>query len=188
MTTSIKNLLRQVVRFLNQPPVKEGVKNVVGVATFACGVIEVYDTYQMACSREGSTEQSSDVTKMALACAKVSLLLSGATSRPGAWMISTLLGYIFSADQLARVWGPYAVFAVNPWHPRHIASLAATLLALPSVIDSIYRVVALTCLSTNRRDTELTDQKVRWMALFNTVRGRPMQHLGNQLCRAMIST
>lgn len=202
-TAAIKNGLGTVVRFLNQPSVKEGVKNIVGIAAFTFGIIEAYDIYQILRGREISTETNSAApkwiqvaTKVALVCAKISLILSAVTSRPGVFIISTMMGCLFSTAQLQRVFGPNAIFAVNPWHPRHIFSVAAVVLALPSVIHSagkgIQWVYTKICQHENvsaqnneRQGSWLTDTKVRLMALFNTITSRPVQHLGNRLCRVI---
>lgn len=204
-TTAIKNGLETAVRFLNQPVIKEGVKNVASTAAFTFGIIEAYDIYQILRGREICTETHSDApkwvqiaTKVALVCAKISLILSAATSRPGVFIISTLMGSVFSSGQLERVFGPNTIFAVNPWHPRHVFSVAAVILALPALIQStcqgIHWAYTKNCRNENGqaqniegRGSWLTDAKVRMMTLFNTITSRPMQHLGNQLCRAAIT-
>lgn len=199
MTTSaIKTGFTQVVHFLNQPAVKEGIKNITSAAAFTFGLIEAYDIYQILCGREISTETDIQApqwmqiaNKIILLLAKISLLLSAATSRPGVFIISTLLGQIFSNEQLESAFGPNTVFAINPWHPRHIGSIAAVILALPSCIQSGYRgmrwVYDQFADSSQHEIGEeaswLTDSKVRLMALFNTIGSRPVQHLGNQACR-----
>lgn len=45
--SGVKNSVASISSFLNQPLIKEGVKNVAGVATFAFGLVEVYDLYQI---------------------------------------------------------------------------------------------------------------------------------------------
>ena len=193
------------VRFLNQPVIKEGVKNIAGTAAFIFGIIEVYDIYQILRGREISTETNSDAlnwiqvaAKAVLGCAKISLILSAATSRPGGFIISTVMGSVFSSGQLESVFGPNTVFAVNPWHLRHVFSIAAVILALPSVIQSTYRGVHWVYKKIAQHENSpaqniesqgswLTDRKTRMMALFNTIISRPLQHLGNQLCRAAIA-
>ena len=75
-----------------------------------------------------------------IVCAKVSLILSAATSRPGVMIVSTSVGRVFPVRQFERVFGPNTIFAVNLWHPRHVASIAAVILALPLVAQSTYKV------------------------------------------------
>jgi hypothetical protein len=107
---AIKNGLGTTVRFLNQPVIKEVVKNIAGTAAFAFGIVEAYDIYQILQGREVSTEPNSDTpkwiqiaAKVALVCAKISLILSAATSRPGIFIISTIMGSVFSSSQLEGV-------------------------------------------------------------------------------------
>lgn len=204
-TTAIKNSLGRAVRFSNQPVIKEGVKNIASTAAFTFGIIETYDVYQILRGREVSTETNSDApkwiqvaTKAALACTKISLILSAITSRPGVFIISTLVGCVFSSSQLERVFGPNTVFAVNPWHPRHIFNITAVILALPGLIESTHQGIRWAYVkicprengqeqNTEGRRSWLTDAKIRMMALFNTITSRPIQHLGNQLCQSAIA-
>lgn len=84
------------IRFLNQPAVKEGIKNIATTMTFAFGLVEVCDLYQIYQGRsichssapEGSPPWAKTAYKASLISAKMSLLLSGATSRPGVYLIS----------------------------------------------------------------------------------------------------
>ena len=94
------------------------------------------------------------------------------------------------------MFGPNTIFAVNPWHPRHVVSIAAVILALPSLAQSAYKGINWTykkireyqSTSSNRSDVSvwLTDTKLRIMTLFNTATSRPVLHLGNQLCRFIL--
>jgi hypothetical protein len=59
----VKNLFNASVRILNQPIVKEGVKNIAGTVTFVFGLVEIYDIYQIARGREITTEVCSDYPK-----------------------------------------------------------------------------------------------------------------------------
>ena len=199
----VKNLFNASVRLLNQPIVKEGVKNIAGTVTFVFGLVEIYDIYQIARGREITTEACSDypkwiqvANKVIIVCAKISLILSAGVSRPGVFIISSLIGCVFSTSQLDRVFGPNTIFAVNPWHPRHVVSIAAVILALPSLSQSAYKGINWAYkkirqyqnTSTNGSDIKiwLTDTKIRLMALFNTATSRPTLHLGNQLGRFIL--
>lgn len=170
----------EVGLFLNRPPIKEGIKKVVGSITFAFGLIELYDLYQIARGRGLSDELSPEAPRWAQVAhkvvtliAKLSLLLSAATSPPAL--------YLFSCIPLPfeALFGPNTTFALNPWHPRHLTSIAACLLSLPALLEFIYPI------SPPSPEPEttpwLTDARVRLMALFNAVTSRPAQHLGNAL-------
>ncbi len=201
----IKRIVNSCVHFMNQPIVKEGAKTLAGSVTFAFGLVEIYDLYQIARGREISTEHHLGAPKwvqiahkIILICAKVSLILSGGVSRPGVFIISSLVGSVFSTAQLDRVFGPNTIFAINPWHPRHVVSIFAVILALPSVAQSAYQGVNWVYKKvrqyqeeqTNRQKQEvktwLTDTKIQLMALFNTITSRPTLHLGNQLGRLIL--
>lgn len=179
---AVKNGLNLAVRFLNHPPIKEGIKNVASVVAFSFGLLEAYDLYRAFQSPTASTETAHSgwvetASKAALTAAKISLILSAITSRLGVFLLSNCEGFFFSGHRLEQLFGPNAAFAINPWHPRHILSIAATILALPASLQSIYYW---TC----KRPSQNTS--VQSMALLNTVFSRPVQHLGNQLCQKIL--
>lgn len=197
---NIKSLINSSVRLLNQPIVKENVKNVAGTLTFVFGLLEIKDVYQILKGRKISTEDIPHApkwiqvaNKTIIVCAKISLILSAGVSRPGVFIISSLSGCFFSTAQLNRVFGPNTLFAINPRHPRHVISLAAVILALPSVAQMTYRGISWAVqrypVGVSRESQDwLTDAKVRLMALFNTVTSRPTLHIGNQFSRWLINS
>lgn len=154
-----------VVQFLNQPLVKEGVKNIANVVTFAFGITTIYNSYQSLRSRNITIKSAPPKWPQNLT--RISLMLSATTSRPGVFIISKVVRCIFSQSRLERAFGPNTVFAINPWHPRHIVSIAAVILALPSLYGKEWQA----------------DRNLRLMALFNLITSRPVLHLGNQFCR-----
>ncbi len=197
MTNIAHTGAQRAVSFLNKPQIKEGIKNIVGTITFSFGLVELYDIAQIVKDNAPVSETQSNrpkwiriANKVIIACAKLSLILSAATSRPGVFLISMIAGRIFSSLRLNRLFGPNTTFAINPWHPRHVASIAALALALPSTIQSAYNGIAWTCqrIRCHRTNPEgaphssrLTDAKARLMSLFNTITSRPVLHIGNQL-------
>jgi len=194
-----KELFKASSALLNQPIVKERVKEVASSVTFVFGLIEIYDLYKIA---RGDHKISTDVypksprwiqvlNKVVIVCAKISLILSAAVSRPGVFIISSLVGSIFS-------FGPNTLFTINPWHPRHVVSIAAVIFAIPSVLQSTcigiswigkkvrhYRNVPVNGEAPNYW---LTDSKVRLMTLFNTITSRPTLHFGNLLVSIIINS
>ena len=201
ISEGVRCLVSASVRLLNQPVVKEGVKNLAASVTFVFGLVETYDIYQIARGREISTEDCLTfpkwlqvANKVMIICAKISLILSAGVSRPEAFIISSVVGYVFSTAQLDRAFGPNTVFAVNPWHPRHVISIAAVILALPSVIQLTYKGInwmykeIYQCQNTPPQQTNswLTNSKIRLMTLFNTITSRPFLHIGNQLGRLFL--
>jgi hypothetical protein len=185
------------VRFLNQPTVKEGIKNIATTVSFAFGFVGVCDLYQIyqgrSICRSGPPEDSPPWAKKAykfsLLSANMSFILSGATSRPGVYLISKAVGCAFSTRQLERFLGKNTVFAVNPWHPRHLISIYAILWALPACSYSLYELTTIhrwNFVSIKNTLFNLTDSKIRLMALLNTLTSRPVQHLGNQFLSSMV--
>lgn len=191
ISCALKGLVSIPVNILNQPVVKEGVKNVAGIATFFFGLIECADLVQVWQGRKISTEASTDSSDE-IKCSKFSLVLSGAVSRPGVYLISSLVGRVFSTSQLERAFGPNINFANNTCHPRHVVSFFAVILALPSVAKStyegcywVYRKVVQEpkTIDSDNADCWISDYKVPLMTLFNTVTSRPVLHSGNLLLR-----
>jgi hypothetical protein len=177
-----------VVSFFNEPAIKEGIKNVAGAISCAFGVVELYDIYQIMTGVQPPEEADPDLpewvqiaSKVAIVCAKISLILSAGVSRPGVFMISIVIGVFFSTEQLEALFGPNTCFSLNPWHPRHVCSIAAVILSLPSLLLLGYQAVNWLCEQVD--DHCFTDVKIQMMALFNTVTSRPVLHLGNRLCR-----
>ncbi len=215
---ALRGALNTSVQVLNQPVVKEGVKNFAGTVTCAFGLVELYDIYQIVRGKKISSEdfsQSSEnvelLQKAIILSAKVSLVLSAGVSRPGVFIISSLAGAIFSAPQLERVFGPNTTFVANWGHPRHLVSLAAVILALPSVAKSTieginwaYRkiqeiqnsskpvkskksgLIDKPKIEKSKLKKWSSDLYVRMMALFNTITSRPTLHLGNQFARYLL--
>lgn len=197
VSRGIKSVFSASVQMLNQPFVKEGVKNIAGSVNFAFGLIEMYDIYQIIKGYETSTELSFPSSKwvqfahkVAVVCAKISLVLSAGISRLGVFVISSLVGRVFTTVHLERVWGSNTIFTLNPWHPRHVVSIAAALLALPSVTQLAYNGMQALPKRIQQHPNDpdanpvgswLTDSKVRLMVLFNTVTSRPALHMGNQI-------
>lgn len=203
ISEGMKGLFNTSIHLLNQPIIKENVKNIAGTVTFVFGLVEIYDIYQISLGREISTETNLNspkwvqiANKVVIVCAKISAILSACVSRPGVFVISSLAGRVCSTIQLDQTFGPNTIFAVNPWHPRHIGSIAAVIFALPSVVQSAYlamrwlnrKVHHYQEMPKDESDVSnwLTDTKIRLMTLFNTITSRPVLHIGNQLSRLIV--
>lgn len=201
-----KNALSGVIKLLNHEPVKEGIKYGASSLSFACGLFEIYEIAQIL---RGKCRVSSEITatdriiapsielqpstpawitisnKVIIAAAKISIVLSAGVSRPGVFIISSLAGSVFSAEKLTKVFGPNTLFAVNPWHPRHVVSIAAVILAAPSVIQSVYRFCASYKAPDCKYSVIINDSKVRLMTFFATLTSRPTLHIGSWVFRAI---
>ncbi len=164
------------IRFFNDPLVKERVKNTVGSVTFLFGVVTLYEMSQGLKKHQFVTLSSNDhewqqlIHIIAVACDKVSLLLSAGTSRPGVFIVSKLINNLFSITQLERVWGPNTTFDVNPWHPRHVLSIVSVALATSSV--------GLSALSSGK----LLDMQ---NLFFNILTSRFTLHIGNSILQQL---
>lgn len=196
----VRDAITSTVRLLNQPVIKSNVKVVSSSFTFVFGLFEVYDLCNIALGRRISTEcgvgwKNNTAKKVSILSAKISLVLSAGVSRPGVYLISNLAGTFFTTAQLEKVFGPNTIFEINPWHLRHVVSIVAVILALPSLVETTHRV--LTCSyrivrygNGSRLGIDgppwLTDNKVRLFNFFNTVTSRPVLHLGNELIKGLM--
>lgn len=201
MTLYIRNFVSSSVNLLNQPLFKEGIKNGAGIATALLGAVAAHDLYKWATGqRKITTEKDTGINKslnplphtihkMIMFSSKISLILSAAVSRPGVLVISSLVGRVFTTAQLDKVFGLNTIFAINPWHPRHVISIVAVALATPALIESAYRIYQNTRqYKTDANSTAwLTDAKVKATTLFNFITSRPTLHIGNQLGRFLIT-
>jgi len=164
------NPLKITVQGLNNPYIKEGVKNIAGTVTLVFGLTVVYQFLQ---SLKKTNSNATEENKALIVCTRFSLILSAAVSRPGVLLISALLGRVCYPQTLEKTFGPNTIFAVNPRHPRHVASFAAVILAAPSLLNLFY------------------SRKCTWekcAIVFNTITSRPTLHLGNQLGKYVLST
>ncbi|HEY2811707.1 MAG TPA: hypothetical protein VGJ00_10025 [Rhabdochlamydiaceae bacterium] len=152
--------------FLNQPLVKEAIKNVTSCVTFFFGCAQGVEIYE----KGGFSPWKSTAGKAIEIMAKISLLLSAAVSRPGVFLASLFLECLFTKDQWEGVFGPNAIFAINPWHPRHMLSVAALLLALPAAVQAMVS-----------ESTWIKDRKLNIMTFFNVLTSRITMHKLNQL-------
>lgn len=133
---------------------------------------------------------------MIIVSAKISTVLSACVSRPGVYVISNLVGRVCTADQLYRAFGPTTIFAINPWHPRHVVSIVAVILITPCVVQSTYKsfkwalrqvsIIKADSSNTSLQDRFMTDRKVRFLSVFNFLTSRVTLHVSNQLAHAVI--
>jgi hypothetical protein len=204
ISNSVRSIVQPAVRLLNQPPVKQGVKDLVGVLTVIFGLAVTYDTFRRFHQTATNEASNAPINAMKVAdkvminCAKLSLILSAATSRLGVIALSRLVHTVASSAQLERLFGPNTIFAVNPWHPRHVFSIGAVLLAFPFLARSIYQRATSCCSPEARSQTAEpveTGTLTRWkintntlliMLFITTVTSRPVLHLGNQLGQLLI--
>lgn len=200
----IKESVKSFARLLNQH--KEGIKDSMGIVSIIFGAIVLYDGYQRS-KIASSTTQSQSATstswteradKVILFTARVSFILSAATSRYGVVFISKLVNTLFSSAQLARVFGSNVNFVGNPWHPRHVCSIGAVVLALPFLLQSMYRGIASCIASKTTTPTArpigsqgttvwtLGTTLMAAMLFINVLFSRCILHLGNAFYRTYL--
>ncbi len=198
IATIFRSAIRPPLVFLNQPIIKEGIKNVASCAAFVFGLYEIYDdvvhiTEELRGRATPPTEGKKEFSwmktagKVLLVVSKISLLLSCFTSRPGLIICGWIAGKLFTPPQLQSLFGSNTIFAVNPYHPRHLANLAAFILGLPALVKSIYDFSmwlkhTVTCALANAEAAPETNRRayiVQIMATINTLFSRTMLHLVN---------
>lgn len=188
----IKNVIVPTSQFLNQPLVKENIKNVTDRMSFAFAIFGLYNIGQILLGHRVSSEAApSGLEKMAVVSGKISVLLSGLNSQISVKLFSKLASYVTTPAQLERLFS-----AVNPRHPRHVLSIAALVFAAPSITLSTYKTVnwAYRVIRPSTKKTKsvnssvfgLTDAKVRAMVLFNTLFSRVTLHNANQFIAKMV--
>jgi hypothetical protein len=172
----LRELFTYCIELVNQPCVKESIKNFCSSFTFTFGLVQVWILLNKH-HRKNDAEPLKGIDRavdIAQTCTSLSLILSAACSRPSVYLLSTLSDLCLPSDLFEIYFGPNTLFDLNPWHPRHLISLIALALALPSP--------TLTMINTFRPlASKEFEQKTRWMALFNTLTCRPVLHTGNQL-------
>jgi len=152
------------VRLLNQPPIKEGVKNAIGLITFFGGIAALYQISQAPKEKEASTwtETAGKAINFFLT---VSIVLSLIASRPGLYFCG-----IVTPTRLAGMFGPNTIFAINPWHPRHILNITANVLSATALIKWVFNKYA---------PSKETLGLIITIGAFNFLTGRSTLHLVN---------
>lgn len=169
----IINPFDHIYWIINQPEIKESIKEIFGWITFLFGVREMLLFTQKGFKKE----------PLLVLISKFSLILSASVTRPGVFVISQLAYLFFDKNDIEALFGPYTIFVMNPWHPRHIVSFIALLLALPLAMQTICDV-----LKANNQEVESENwnKSLRLMTLFNTFASRPILHIGNRLSGYLI--
>ena len=157
-------LIIESLNFLNQPSIKNSVKDLTGFITCLFGMIEIYYFCKFFKAKEKTTLNF---------ISKISLILSPFVTRQGIFLMTTFTT-LFSL-QFNGFFGQNTIFALNPWYPKHIASIAAVLFALPALYAK------LTPSKFNFLKNETLNNRVIFFLLFNTLSSRPVLHLANQL-------
>lgn len=162
------------VRLLNTPPVKEGVKNVFSGITFVGGFAALYQVSRAP--KEQETQHWAVKTLNLVLIASV--VLSLIASRPGLYLCEKALPLIATSQTWAAIFGPNTIFAINPWHPRHILNITANVLSATALIKAVFNKYA---------PSKETLGLIVAIGAFNFLTGRSTLHLANQASHLVFS-
>ncbi len=142
------------VHFLNSPPVKNGIKNAIGVISFSGAI---YTFYEMA-----AKWKDTDKTILFL---QTSIILNGIASRPWLAIFEWTLHQMATPETLTKIFGQNTIFEINPWHPRHQFNVAVNIIAAVALIHVIF--------------TRKAPRIIAALTVFNFLAGRSTLHLAN---------
>ena len=167
--TTLASPLYAAARFLNQPPYKDRIKDVVTWVAFGAGLWQFHRT--VCWLRDGAPIHIKNLHSAIMLHIKTSLLLGGIASRPGIILCGRVAHWVFTDAQLMRYFGPNTIFERNPSHPRHVVSLAAAALGAEAI--------ALLFISK----LPPVDKRICYVAAALTLVSRPVLHLANNWTR-----
>lgn len=144
--------VNEVVVYLNKPAIKAGVKNLAGYIAFAGGG---YAVYQIA---KDKIDKKSWDFYLKLSCA-----FSAIVSPLGLEMCKWLAQEVVGPQGLPKP----EIFALNPWQPRHVASLVANGFAMIGLVKLVYE--------RSFKSFSL----IQALVIFNFFTGRPSLHIAN---------
>lgn len=200
----ITNGLKNFVSLLNQPTVKQSVKNVAGFTTYLFGLVEICD-FSFQIGRHGikylwkyespSKTWSETASRVADTITRTSLILSIFTTPPALVLSRVTLNLILTPDQQLRFFGPNLNFAQTPYHPRHVVSLVSFALGVPAtvslLVDGGRKIKALFVANTEEnvpveKGRLLSSYRAKLFAAFNTFTSRPVLHGCNYIARRIL--
>ncbi|HRD55059.1 MAG TPA: hypothetical protein PLC42_01545 [Parachlamydiaceae bacterium] len=172
-------LLNNFVSKLNQPNIKQNVKNIAGMITFTGGILSVATIFSKTLDKEVKQEkEKSRIFKsfnvMETTILKASLFFSAVASPIGNALVGKIANAVFGTERLVSYFGPNTIFALNPTHPRHLISFVAAASILPNLEVVLHK-------SISTSDYTLLYPVFRKIAFFNFITSRPILHIGNSL-------
>lgn len=166
-----ESVVSSLVGWINQPIVKQNIKNVLSAPTLAFGCYGLYNLFQRYLGHPSIEKQMNSST-----LAHVSLITTALMTPLGIKIPEKIFCLLTSADQRLRWFGPNTVFEHNPLHPRHVMSFINLAMALPSVIKVCHYGI-----SKLRSKPLPTIKREDWMAFWNALTSRPLQHFVNAI-------
>lgn len=161
-----------LVSCINQPIVKQSIKNALSAPTVAFGCYGLYQLFQKY--HKGS--YSPETPKASFGLAHFSLITTALMTPIGIKIPERIFCLLISTDQRLRWFGPNTVFEHNPLHPRHVMSFINLAMAIPSALK-----VCQFGLAKLRSQSPVSPKKEEWMASWNAFTSRPLQHLVNAI-------
>ncbi|HRD55465.1 MAG TPA: hypothetical protein PLC42_03620 [Parachlamydiaceae bacterium] len=153
--------MNNLFALITELPIKEIVKLLVAEITCLFGIVQLYLLT--------STSYRKQHTSLLEAVACFSILLSPFATNKGIFLLIFLIPDLnFLQDRI--------LFAVNPWHPKHVISILSFALAL-SVSINVY---------FNKEKRNGLSKWTLFFLLFNTLTSRPLLHMANQLVDAIL--
>ncbi len=161
-------VIRPILNFLDTN--KQLIKNTIGYFSIGAVPAAIYDLFKF--NGAGSFPALTG---------NISIILNGAVSPVGIAVISTIVHRFFIPEKLETIFGKNTIFAINPWHPRHAANVAAIILMTPTVLKeahSLYRRA-----TKQEPPIETEPQLNPWLSkvvIVNFVFSRVVLHVVNQ--------
>ncbi len=173
ITTSLSNAVLTTYRWLNQPVVKQVIKNVISTSSCVFAAIALYDLYMDPQPYEDKY----------VLHARVTVIVTGALNPIALSGVSRVFNGTAVAKVFTSIFGQNVNFVSNPRHPRHVISIVNAILGIPAVIR-------LLVFSRNESTQEgsnciLSNKQIQWIASVLCLTSRPALHLGNALVRSV---
>lgn len=154
------------VQFLNAH--KQTIKNVVAIPAAIAGPSALYEL-----AMKGRRLNFNAVL------GDVGLVLNSAVSPMGVVVISKIVHLFFSSGKLESFFGKNTIFAVNPWHPRHVVSVASAILMAPAMVKEAQRFYQWAWLGKVSHDHYRQSDWMKRALIFNFLFHRVTLHLLN---------
>ncbi len=146
-----------ITTLFNQLMIKENLKIAASTFTFLFGIIEFY----FLCIKS----KNSKIFSAAYIFSQISIFLSTIITREGIWLILAIAGF-FGVTEME--FGKRILFEVNPWHPKHVLSIAALNFACLAICLKFIRPKSIS-------------NWTFFVLVFNVLTSRPVLHLSYQL-------
>lgn len=167
--------------FFNGDFVNQSIKLSIGSFSFLFGILQLKKLGDIA-------KRDDKVTLLA----RVSLIISGAVTPIGLFLISKIEHVVFKSLQLTQVFGPNTIFQINPYHSRHVFSFVAVGLSLPFIARTIVQYVKQKIHETKSNRNQLDrftklSPRFTFVIFLNALTSMPVLHGVNQIVRNILN-